>query len=184
MYFDEMSRLYFDKTVGMRNLHAPVTGNMRKENMPGYRAPKINFGPSAEDDNVPTPTVDVSIPSLLASISIGNSGGHELCLQVIPILTGYVQPHSAANMRHVTYHNHDVPVLAAEFISFTFAVYGFNSGHFTNRFSTGPLDVAIAADPRPCGRAMFAKFTKCPRLCDSADGMLHSIATSDATSVI
>ena len=84
----------------------------------------------------------------------------------------------------MSYHNHDVNVLAAEFVSFTFAVYGFNSGHFTNCFSTGPLNVPIVADTRPCDRAMFKKYTKCPRVCDSADSMLQSMATSEAKSVI
>ena len=97
MYFDEMSRLYLSKTIGLRSLHAPVTGQTRKENMPGYRAPRIRSGPTIEEEDVPSPTVDSSISSILAAITIGNSGGHELCLQVVPILTGYVQPDSAVN---------------------------------------------------------------------------------------
>ena len=175
--FDEMSRLYLSKTIDLRKLHAPVSGAMRPDNMPGYRAPRIRSGPT---QNV----VDSSISSLLATISLGNSGGHEFCLQVVPILTGFVNSSNDSMSRRITLHNQEISVYASELVSHSFAIYGFNSGHFTNRFSTGPLSVAIAADTRPCGRAMFKKFTSCPRICDSADGLLHSITSSKAKSVI
>ena len=79
--FDKISRLYLSKAVDLRRLHASVSEAMRPENMPGYRAPRICSGPT---ENV----VDASISSLLATIAISNSGGHEFCLQVVPILTG------------------------------------------------------------------------------------------------
>ena len=91
--------------------------------------------------------VDHKFSSLLASISMRNSGGHEFCLQVVPILTGYVEPNNNHRMRHdhVLLHSHNVADLVAEFVSTSFAVYGFNSGHFTNCFINEPLNVVMTA---------------------------------------
>ena len=185
LYFDEMSRLYLSKTIDLRRAHAPVTGQMKKENMPGYRAPRIRSGfPIPGKDESPPTSIDHKISSLLASINMRDSGGHEFGLQVVPILTGNIVSHKGNRARHVPLHNHDLAVMAADFVKVSFAVYGFNSGHFTSCFSSGPLDIVLAADTRPSARAMFKKFAKCPRICESADGLLHCISASKAKSVI
>jgi hypothetical protein len=57
-------------------------------------------------------------------------------------------------------------------------MYGFNSGHFVGTSTAMPIQVAIAADTRPCGRAMFKKYTSCPKVCDSASSLMQSIASS------
>ena len=141
--------------------------------MPNYRAPKIK----TKLGNDPT------IGPLVAAIMIGNSGGHDKCLQVVPIRTDYL-PGIDQNRKHVHLHNHEVAVYAANLVSYSFIVYGFNNGHFINSSSSLPMQVAMAADIRPCGRAMFKKHTTCPRICDSAASLLQGIAGSKAKSTI
>ena len=87
-------------------------------------------------------------------------------------------------MSHIPFHNHEIPVFAAEVVAFSFAIYGFNSGHFTTHRGAPPFQVAIAADARPCGRALFKQISACPVIAASADGLLQSVASSKATSII
>ena len=90
--FDEMTRQYLNKTTNLRKLYPPVTGPMRPENMPNYRAPRVRSKMSAKDPVLaePAAAVDTAIAPLLAAIDLNGSGGHEFCLQVVPILTGYL----------------------------------------------------------------------------------------------
>ena len=87
-------------------------------------------------------------------------------------------------MRHYPLHNHNVAVYVAETTSFSFAVYGFNSGHFVSTRYPLPFQVAMAADPLPNGRAMFKKFAHCTSITDSADGLLQMVTSSKANSLV
>ena len=73
--FCEFSRLYLNKTVNLRQLCPPVTGHMVPKNMPNYRLSKVKskLGP------------DPLIGNLMAAISVANSGGHVMCLQVVHV---------------------------------------------------------------------------------------------------
>ena len=112
------------------------------------------------------------------------SGGHELCLQVVPFVTGYLSTKKQLTLRHVPLYNHEIPVYAAEVTAFSFAVYGFNSGHFVAHRGSYPFQTALAADTQPCGRALFKQFTGCPIIADWADGLLQSVASSKAASTL
>ena len=153
LHFCELTRLYLNKTVNLRQLYPPVSGRMMPQNMPNYRAPRIKSALGA----------DPAIGSLMAQISLGNSGGHELCLQVVPVRTGFLSQEEQQSMRYVPLHNHDVAVHAASLVAYSFAVYGFNTGHFISASARIPIQIAMAADIRPCGRAMFKKHTDCPK---------------------
>ena len=87
-------------------------------------------------------------------------------------------------MHHIPYHNFDIATYAAEIIEFSFAVYGFNSGHFSSRKGRPVFKVALAADTRPCGRAMFKQFVNCPVIADSAINLLTLITVSKVASVL
>ena len=60
-------------------------------------------------------------------------------------------------MHHIPFHNHEIPVLAAEVVAFSFAIYGFNSGHFTSHRGAPPFQIAIAADARPMRQGFVQK---------------------------
>ena len=63
LHFCELSRLYLNKTINLRQLHPPVTERMEPKNMPNYRAPKVksNLGP------------DPTVGNLMVAINVGNS---------------------------------------------------------------------------------------------------------------
>ena len=134
MEFDPLSRVYVEQAAEFCRLYAPVSGPMRPENMPGYREPKIC---SKLKSKRPVTSVqiaqDVTIAPLLTSIMHDRSGGHESCLQIVPILTGHLTEEEQKSMKFVPMHNHDIAFHAAGLPSFAFAVYGFNSGHFLNK---------------------------------------------------
>ena len=98
---------------------------------------------------------DPVISTLVAAITLGNSGGSQLCLQVVPVRIGLLTKEEGQSMRHVKLHNHDIAVCAASLVMYSFAIYGFNSGHFVANTASLPIQVALAADARPSGRAMF-----------------------------
>ena len=111
----------------------------------------------------------------MAVINVGNSGGHAMCLQVVPVRTDLLSEGSSMSNRHTPYlYNHHISVCVANLVAYSFAMYGFNSGHFVGASTALPIQVALAADTRPCDRAMFKKYTSCPRVCDSAISLLQS----------
>ena len=69
-------------------------------------------------------------------------------------------------MRHVKLHNHNIASCAASLVTYSIAVYGFNTGHFIDNDGRLPIQAVLAADVRPSGRAMFKKFTTCPKISD------------------
>ena len=129
LHFCELSRLYLNKTVNLRQLYPPVSGRMEPKNMPNYRAPRIKFKLGA----------DQVIGSLVTQITLGGSGGHEFCLQVVPIRTGFLSEEEQQSLRHVPLHNHDVAVHAAGLVAYSFVIYGFNSGHFVSASFRTPI---------------------------------------------
>ena len=190
--FDELSRNYLNRTVNLRKNYPAASGTMLPENMPGYRAPRVRsvLPPdtttvattlvSLSDDNY----VDPAFAPILTSIYSGNSGGHHFCLQTVPILTGYLTAEESDRITYRPLYQHHIPVIASELTSYSFAVYGFNSGHLLPLHHEINIDVALAADTRPCGRALFKQFTRCPSISNSADDLLKRIQTSTATSTI
>jgi hypothetical protein len=113
LHFCELSRLYLNKTINLRQLYPPVTGRMEPKNMPNYRAPKVksNLGP------------DPVIGNLMAAISVGNSGGHVMCLQIIPIRTDLLPKDDTVSRRHVPLHNHNISVCAANLVAYSCHVW-------------------------------------------------------------
>ena len=72
LHFDEMLRQYMSKTVELQNLYPPVSGVMRPENMPGYRAPRVHSNLPQDNPTGPVTSdapssVDPAIAPLLTS---------------------------------------------------------------------------------------------------------------------
>ena len=135
--FDEMTRLYLNKTINLRKLYPPTSGAMQPENMTGYCAPRVRSELTTEATTISanlalSEPVDQFIAPLLTSVMIDGSGGHELCLQTVPIIDGFLTEAEQPKLRHVPLYNHKIAVYASEVIYYSFAVYGFNSGHFTS----------------------------------------------------
>ena len=99
MRFDPLTREYVEKASEFRRLYAPVTGPMRPETMPGYREPKICSKLKSTDDALSNYAQDITVAPIMASILHGRSGGHESCLQVVPILTGHLTLEEQKSMK-------------------------------------------------------------------------------------
>ena len=104
---------------------------MEPKNMPNYRAPKIRSKIGA----------DPVLSTLVAAITLGISGGHSHCLQVIPVRTGLLTEEDGRSMRHVNLHNHEIAVCAASLVTYSIAVYGFNTGHFIDNNGRLPIQM-------------------------------------------
>ena len=103
-----------------------------------------------------------------------------MCLQVVPVRTDLLPEGDSMSSRHVPLHNHNISVCATSLVAYSFAMYGFSSGPFVGVSTVLPIQVDVAADTHPCGRAMFKKYTSCPEVCDSANSLLQSVASSKA----
>ena len=65
-------------------------------------------------------------------------------------------------------------------MNFSWAVYGFNSGHFLSTISKRnlPFSVVLVCDPFQYGRALFHEFSACPTVLPSAGALLDHIHAS------
>ena len=87
------------------------------------------------------------------------SGDHKLCLQTVHIITGFLVEAEQPKLRHVPLYSHGIAVYAPEVIYYSFAVYVFNSGHFTSTHAAPSFQVAISANTRQCGLSLFKQIT-------------------------
>ena len=65
-------------------------------------------------------------------------------------------------------------------MNYSWAVYGFNLGHFLLTFSKQnlPFSVVLAFDPFEYGRALFHEFSACPTILPSTGALLNHIRAS------
>lgn len=189
--YDPLVRTYLNFTTRLRELYPPVDGPVRPENMPGFRGPRIASQPSpAAPVNVATishlanSVQDPHIVPILHSIVLNESGGHAHCLETVPVVFGFLtqQPTTPG----ITLHGDNIPILASELTTFSWVVYGFNSGHFITSLLGGssPADIVIAVDTRPSGRALFTELASCPCVLDSAMRLLQKLQTSRVNTTI
>ena len=157
--------------------------------MHGYQAPRVRSELTTDTTTISASLalgepVDQFIAPLLTTVMINGYGGHELFLQLVPIITGFLIEAEQPKLSHVPLYNHDIAVYASEFISYSFSVNGFNSGHFTSTHALAPFQVAIADDTCQCGIALFKYITRFPVILDSADDLLRCINASSVNSII
>ena len=148
--FDEMTLLYLNKTINICKLYLPMSGAMLPENMSGYCAPCVRSELTTEVTTISAnlalgDPVEQFITLLLTSVMIYGSGGHEFCLQTVPIITGFLTESEQPRLRHVPLYNHEIALYASDVISYSFFVHGFNSGQSTSPHGAPPFQFAITA---------------------------------------
>ena len=79
-------------------------------------------------------------------------------IQVVTVRTDLLPEGGVMSGRHMPLHNHNISVCATSLVACSFAVHGFNSGHFVGASTALPIQVAMAADTRalvvvPCSRS-------------------------------
>ena len=97
-------KVYFDNVMAHNGgpLGDTPPGTLLPENMPGYRAPRIRSSLPAPSAPCPISTtiIDPALTSILTAINCNASGGHNFCLQTIPILTGHLSDNNSRTMKY------------------------------------------------------------------------------------
>jgi hypothetical protein len=153
--------------------HPPPTAlPMQPENMPYYRGPRVQHQEDLEEA-----TVDVAADSLLTTI-VTQERYKPPCLANYPIRFGQFLSLTDTSVRPM--YNLEFPALAFQVARFSWAVYSFNSGHFSLTISTRnlPFYVLLACDPYEYVCALFTKFTGCQCILPSAAALLDHIRGS------
>jgi hypothetical protein len=91
----------------------------------------------------------------------------------------FVSSNTASNIRAL--YNSDCPALAYHAMAFTWAIYGFNTGHFFSTISKRnlPFQTVLACDPYESNRALFREFAPlCSHVLPSAASLLDHIRGS------
>eukprot|EP00984_Skeletonema_dohrnii_P006306 scaffold2258_cov84-Skeletonema_dohrnii-CCMP3373.AAC.7 len=203
--YDPLWRDYVGRTGDLLRRHTPATGPMLPENMPGYRRPRIT--PSA---TVPEPPINHG--TLLSGILLGETfpqpfdeetfsvsmdGSSDLLHEcqnnelMIRSIHHCAVAFSALDVPPTTahlpqFHNHHLPVIAHSLVTFKWALYGFNSGHFfhISRAHAIPFDVVLAADSTAQGRALLKSIGGCDNVLNGAKELHSYVASSKASSPV
>ncbi len=185
--YDPSFQHYLYLVAELCKKHPPPTDiPMQAANMPYYWGPRIPSehcpaGTSTdtmmqEVDGQAEEHVDAIASALISSIiTQGDKGNTSLCnwpLQFGPLTSG----NNKGSVRAL--YNSEFPTLAYQSMHFTWAVYGFNSGHFPSTISKQnlPCWVILACDPYEANRALFQEFVQsCPPVLPSTASLLNHI---------
>ena len=200
----------------LRKLHAAPVGPLLPENMPGWKKPRpghaipksacVYYGIADEAGDAPTndaaihaaisyiaddgedDTEDVCVTYSQSRATFANNDANDsLPLSIIPpVYEKFIPTATQPVMPALNLHNKAITDAATRASRFSFAVYGFNSGHvFSSNLSKAlPFDVLIAADPDPCGRALFHDIGHVPIVLESSHDLLSHIASSKTNYIV
>jgi hypothetical protein len=150
---------------------------MKPENMPYYQGPRIPIEHCQLGTSTDEVDVDVNATTLMTTILTQGDIGHTN-LSIRPFQVGTFNSMPLGSSR--TNYNADIPALAYRATTFSWALYGFNSGHFASTVEKRnlPIQVVLACDPFEYGRALFHEFVRCPTVLHSATSLLDHIRGS------
>ena len=143
--YDPLVTEYLQYTAVMRHQFPVDVGDLKPENMPGYRQPRVSLPKPNTQSNL----ADSSAINLFNAILTKESHGHS-CLSNVPV---FIELRSGRNLPPLHLNNDDIPALAADLSKFRWVVYGFNSGHFAAAILLHNISfkVVLAVDPNPSG---------------------------------
>ena len=182
--YDPSFKKYLQLVAELRKTHpAPCELPMKEEHMPYYRGPRIPAdhcppGTSMYDDNADNSQADEVATAMISSIiTRGNEEITSLCIR--PVEFGLFNSSTATPISRSLY-NSDVPALAYRASQFTWAWYGFNSGHVISTILKRnlPFHIVLACDPYESNRALFHEFTTCNTILPSASALLDHVRAS------
>jgi hypothetical protein len=183
--YDPSFRQYLHLVANLRRTHPSPRGfPIREENMPYYCGPRIPAehcpdGTSTDEMNS-TFNTQAKVTVCLPGLTTLHGGIDNNILFCQPVRFGiFESSNTASNIRAL--YNSDCPALAYRAMAFTWAIYGFNTGHF---FSTIlkrnlPFQTVLACDPYESNRALIREFApSCPHMLPSAASLLDHIRGS------
>jgi len=153
--YDLSFREYLHIVSDLRRAHPPLTDlPMKPENMPYYRGPRIPIEHCQLGTSTDEVDVDVNATALMTTILTQGDIGHTN-LSIHPFQVGTFNSMPLGSLR--TNYNADIPALAYRATTFSWALYGFNSGHFASTVEKRnlPIQVVLACDPFEYGVHFF-----------------------------
>jgi len=153
--YDPSFREYLHIVSDLRRAHPPLTDlPMKPENMPYYRGPRIPIEHCQLGTSTDEVDVDVNATTLMTTILTQGDIGHTN-LSIRPFQVGTFNSMPLGSSR--TNYNADIPALAYRATTFSWALYGFNSGHFASTVEKRnlPIQVVLACDPFEYGVHFF-----------------------------
>jgi hypothetical protein len=180
--YDPSFRQYLQIVANLCRTHpSPSKLPMREENMPYYCGPQIPDAhcPEGASTDKTNATIDAHRSANVATCLTNTETSHDI-LCCCPVTFGIFESGIApCNIRAL--YNSDCPALAYRAMRFTWAIYGFNTGHFFSTISKRnlPFQTVLACDPYESNRALFRGFAQsCPRVLPSAASLLDHIRGS------
>ena len=150
---------------------------MKPEHMPYYRGPRIPVKHCPSGTSTDDTTVDIDANALLTTIvTQGDCGPTSLGIHPFHVGTFNTIPPAQTRRNY----NAEFPALAYCATMFSWAIYGFNSGHFVSTIEGRnlPFRIVLGCDPFEYGRSLFGEFAKCPIVLPSAASLLDHIRGS------
>ena len=176
--YDPSFRQYLRITSDLRRAHPPpVELPMKPEHMPYYRGPRIPVEHCPSGTSTDDTPVDIDANALLTTIvTQGDCGPTSLSIHPFHVGTFHTVPPPQTRRNY----NAEFPALAYRATMFSWAVYGFNSGHFISTIERRnlPFRIVLGCDPFEYGRSLFGEFAKCPIVLPSAPSLLDHIRGS------
>jgi len=176
--YDPSFRQYLHIVSNLRQANPPPTDlPMKPENMPYYRGPRIPVAHCPSGTSTDDADADIVATTLMTRIVTQGDLGHT-SLGIHPFHVGTFDSIPAEHARQ--HYNAEFPALAYRATTFSWAVYGFNSGHFVSTITKRnlPFRIVLACDPFEYGRALFNEFASCPTVLSSASSLLDHIRGS------
>ena len=182
--YDPLVLEYLNFTTNLRKYYPPVEGPIMPKNILGYVGPYVHQVPAGSIDAIIAVTTDAGDPycaPILSSILIDESHGHSRCLGNVLIRFDPV-PKTLTTIGKVLFGN-EISQVARYSSSFSWAIYGFNSGHLFSTIASHNMafELILAANICPSGHALFKQFSKYPSICDSYADLLRVITASQIT---
>ena len=162
-----------------KNYPAPKELSMKDKHMPYYRGPRIpaNHCPpgTSTEANAEDTDVDAVATAMISSIvTRGDAGCTSLCVR--PAEFGDFNKLENTLVGRSLY-NSDVPGHAYRASHFIWAMYGFNSVHFSSTIIKPnlPFRVVLVCDPYESNHALLHEFVQCPTILPSASALLDHV---------
>jgi hypothetical protein len=176
--YDPLLKEYIQQVHAFRRRSpAPTMMPIPPEHQPYFRGPRVNV-PTAE----PPQPIAASVSYQSAHSDVITCGSQHLANWLV-IIGSLAIPTPPSHDSKCLY-NSDITRAAGMLARFTWAVYGFNSGHFLTPINDGgiPFAIVVASDPYVSGRKLFRELTDCPTVLDSASALLDHVRASGITS--
>ncbi len=155
---------------------------MKDEHMPYYRGPRIPGdhcppGTSTEANGEDTDVDAVTMAMIFSIVTRGDDGCTSLCVR--PAEFGDFNKLENTLVGRSLY-NSDVLALAYRASHFIWAMYGFNSGHFSLTIikQNLPFWVVLACDPYESNCVLLHEFVQCSTILPSASTLLDHVRAS------